>query len=445
VRLWDLTDDDDDRGGDVGEDDEGRGAVIMRPRSVVRAHDTGVTALKWAPSPCPVSSAADNDNERLLFSTDGRQEVLAWWVRANAPLVGFGIVLVGRAPVEGEGHEVRVTAMDVIRAPACSRTNSRRDGEQEREEEEAYVVGLAHSNSVIKLFRFSPADGSWCLLARTEYTTAALMTLVFMPPLGPGTVTTAGEGRRSAAPMFLTGSTDGYLALWQAPPPARGHSEEQDPPEPKLRSLRPLNPLAATHSLALYRWRGRGGEEEEEEEEEGEGLLVAAADHAGAVTLARLTNRPRRPRARSEPVETAAVKAGGIDEEEEEEEGEEGEWSITPYAGALGAHAAAAHAAVVLEGASMERADHGEDGDAERHPKQGRVVLLLSAGADMALRAWVVVPPPATGGGAVRLSALSRAASAVADAGGAIALPRPNGARDILIYGVGIELWRAHS
>ena len=467
VRLWECVDgpraDGDasraDASGEDGDDDGvGRGGAALLPRAVLRAHDTGVTGLKWGPAAAPARSTAPSSprgggggKSRLLFSCGGRQEVLAWRVRAGVPLVGFGVALAGRAPVEGRGHEVRVTAMDVVRAAPPRSPGGRDDGE-------AYVVGLGHSNSVIKVFRFAPAAGSWHLLARAAYTTAALTALCFVPPTGPHPLDSREE---EAGPLFLTGSTDGYLGLWRTPASesasADGSGADGDPPEPRLLALRGLNPRAATHALVLHRWRparGRGGGRA------GAEFLVVAADHSGSVSLARLSHHHhRRRRAEEEGTDASNSQAAGEEDEEEEgeEEGEgeeereeEGPWHIGPPLRVPRAHAAAALGAVVLDGGGAgaeddegddgeERADDGAAaaaaaGGAGTRPRAGeggrRRALLLSAGADMALRAWSAVrppPPPAARTAAACACGPSHAASAVADPGGAAPLPRPSG------------------
>jgi hypothetical protein len=115
----------------------------------------------------------------------------------------------------------------------------------------------------------------------------------------------------------------------------------------------------------------------------------------------------------------------------------------------------------VRVGSAKEGDEGGDEEEAGGEDHGEEEALVLSAGADMTLRAWSVRPPvPAPDGGAddaasgtrrsrgACIRPLARAASSVADTGGAAPLPGGRGGaagdgREALVFGVGVEVWLA--
>jgi WD40 repeat protein len=153
----------------------------------LQKHSAGIHHLQWASS---------SDAAEYLFSAGGYEEFNAWKV---SDVLGFGLGVVCEATLLdlSEERDLRIMSFDVV--PAMNY------GVKETEPSEtSYVIGLALSDSTIRIYSYSNRSG-FKRIAQGRYTSSCLTELRFLP---------SPDGYK----RLLTASTDGYIAIWEFSP-----------------------------------------------------------------------------------------------------------------------------------------------------------------------------------------------------------------------------------
>ncbi|KAJ6016315.1 hypothetical protein N7540_010906 [Penicillium herquei] len=142
---------------------------------VLNTHVSGLQHVSWS------------KNGRFLFTSGAEEEFFVWRVQW-VPSFGLATHLVASAPKGDKDSELRITSFDIIEV-------------QESGEECGFLLGLAFSNSTVKVFHYSPnTDNTFSLLAEWRYMENCLTQVRFLMH-GP-------------CVTLLTAATDGYLTLW---------------------------------------------------------------------------------------------------------------------------------------------------------------------------------------------------------------------------------------
>ncbi|EEP77475.1 predicted protein [Uncinocarpus reesii 1704] len=139
----------------------------------LKKHTAGIQHLQW--SPCG----------RFLFSSSGCEELFVWRI-SSIPGFGIGAMFSGECPKSKPVSDLRIMHFDMLRLGNA----------------DAFLLGLAYSNSVVTVFYYEPgaSGGSFELIARGQYSTNCLTHIRFI---------ISGQELH-----LLTSSTDRHLALW---------------------------------------------------------------------------------------------------------------------------------------------------------------------------------------------------------------------------------------
>ncbi|KAJ5385064.1 hypothetical protein N7517_002975, partial [Penicillium concentricum] len=142
---------------------------------VLDTHKSGIQQVTWS------------KDGRYLFTSAAYEEFFVWSVR-TIPVFGVATKLMAASPKDDEHSDLRIPSFDLLEVEEV-------DGEQ------GFLLCLALSNSVFKIFHFSPSNGGqFTLLARGKYMTNCLTQAHFL-------VT-------SSSVSLITAATDGYFTLW---------------------------------------------------------------------------------------------------------------------------------------------------------------------------------------------------------------------------------------
>ncbi|KAJ5551465.1 hypothetical protein N7461_006163 [Penicillium sp. DV-2018c] len=142
---------------------------------VLDTHRSGIQQVTWS------------KDGKYLFTSAAYEEFFVWRIR-TIPIFGIATKLVAASPKDDVHSDLRILSFDVLEVEEVS-------GEQ------SFLLCLAFSNSVIKVFHFSPSNGGqFTLLARGKYMTNCLTQAHFL-------VT-------SSSVSLITAATDGYFTLW---------------------------------------------------------------------------------------------------------------------------------------------------------------------------------------------------------------------------------------
>ncbi|KAG5976062.1 hypothetical protein E4U58_006397 [Claviceps cyperi] len=147
--------------------------------------------------------------DEYLFSSAGNEEFFVWRVRrlgAISAYTGLAVVCEGVFTEKSPVGDLRILDFDVSWA----------GGPGGREERGRMVVTLAFSNSSLKTYEYEcGGGGSFSLLAEGRYTGACITQLRHLG-FGDGASEDGdGDGNGNAKNLhILTASTDGHLALW---------------------------------------------------------------------------------------------------------------------------------------------------------------------------------------------------------------------------------------
>ncbi|OQE47377.1 hypothetical protein PENCOP_c001G03728 [Penicillium coprophilum] len=141
---------------------------------VLDTHKSGIQQVTWS------------KDGRYLFTSAAYEEFFVWRIR-TIPVFGVATKLVAASPKDDENSDLRIPSFDLLEVKEV-------DGEQ------GFLLCLALSNSVFKIFHFSPSNGQFTLLARGKYMTNCLTQAHFL-------VT-------SSSVSLITAATDGYFTLW---------------------------------------------------------------------------------------------------------------------------------------------------------------------------------------------------------------------------------------
>ncbi|KAG0158976.1 hypothetical protein PDIDSM_6496 [Penicillium digitatum] len=142
---------------------------------VLDTHRSGIQQVTWS------------KDGRYLFTSAAYEEFFVWRVR-TIPIFGVATKLMAASPKEDVNSDLRILSFDLLEVDEV-------DGEK------GFLLCLALSNSVFKIFHFSPSNGGqFTLLARGKYLTNCLTQAHFL-------VT-------SSSVSLITAATDGYFTLW---------------------------------------------------------------------------------------------------------------------------------------------------------------------------------------------------------------------------------------
>ncbi|CAG8898127.1 unnamed protein product [Penicillium egyptiacum] len=142
---------------------------------VLDTHKSGIQQVTWS------------KNGRYLFTSAAYEEFFVWRVR-TIPIFGVATKLMAASPKDDVNSDLRIPSFDLVEVEEV-------DGEQ------GFLLCLALSNSVFKIFHFSPSNGGqFTLLARGKYMTNCLTQAHFL-------IT-------SSSVSLITAATDGYFTLW---------------------------------------------------------------------------------------------------------------------------------------------------------------------------------------------------------------------------------------
>ncbi|KAG5918046.1 hypothetical protein E4U61_002128 [Claviceps capensis] len=191
-------------GAGVGRRELGGGAT-MRNMACIKAHVTGLQKLRWF-------------GDEYLFSSAGNEEFFAWRVRRlgdGSAYAGLAVMCEGVFTEKSPVGDLRILDFDVswVGGP---------------EGQGRMVVTLAFSNSSLKTYEYEcgggsgSGSGSFRLLAEGRYTGACITQLRHLgfwdgaseEDVGESDGSVNGHGNGTELHV-LTASTDGHLALWR--------------------------------------------------------------------------------------------------------------------------------------------------------------------------------------------------------------------------------------
>ncbi|CAG7953851.1 unnamed protein product [Penicillium nalgiovense] len=142
---------------------------------VLDTHRSGIQQVAWS------------KDGRYLFTSAAYEEFFVWRVR-TIPIFGVATKLMVASPKDDVNSDLRIPSFDFVEVEEV-------DGEQ------GFLLCIALSNSVFKIFHFSPSNGGqFTLLARGKYMTNCLTQAHFLVS--------------SSSVSLITAATDGYFTLW---------------------------------------------------------------------------------------------------------------------------------------------------------------------------------------------------------------------------------------
>lgn len=152
----------------------------LQCHAVLRKHSAGIQHLQWA--------EAAGGKSKYLFSAGGAEEFCVW---AVSWIPGFGLGVVCEAILNdlSEERDLRIMSFHAVAVGG------------EEGGESTYLIAIAFSDSTIRAYWYDRSHG-FEKLARGRYTSACLTQIHVMP-------------MPSGEAIFLSGSTDGHLQLWQ--------------------------------------------------------------------------------------------------------------------------------------------------------------------------------------------------------------------------------------
>ncbi|KAF4759769.1 hypothetical protein HAV15_006107 [Penicillium sp. str.  len=142
---------------------------------VLDTHKSGIQQVTWS------------KDGRYLFTSAAYEEFFVWKVR-TIPIFGVATKLMAASPKDDVNSDLRIPSFDLLEVEEV-------DGER------GFLLCLALSNSVFKIFHFSPSNGGqFTLLARGKYMTNCLTQAHFLV--------------MSSSVSLITAATDGHFTLW---------------------------------------------------------------------------------------------------------------------------------------------------------------------------------------------------------------------------------------
>ncbi|OQE17555.1 hypothetical protein PENSTE_c020G01120 [Penicillium steckii] len=141
---------------------------------ILKTHNSGIQQVTWS------------KNGRYLFTSAADEEFFVWKIGS---LASFGVttVLLATCPKTEQDSELRITSFDMV--------------EVETSGSEEYLVCLTLSNSKIRIFHFTPNEGSYFTqLAEGQYMTNCLTQARFLV--------------KDSSVGLITAATDGYFTMW---------------------------------------------------------------------------------------------------------------------------------------------------------------------------------------------------------------------------------------
>ncbi|KAF7716838.1 Uncharacterized protein PECH_006983 [Penicillium ucsense] len=142
---------------------------------VLDKHRSGIQQVSWS------------KNGQYLFTSAGLEEFFVWKVQKVSSL-GTCVKLVSESPKSEPDSELRVTSFDTIEV-------------MESNGEKGFLVCLTLSNSIIRIFHFSPYEQhQFTLLAQGRYMTNCLTQIRLWT--------------RGSSVSLVTAATDGFFTIW---------------------------------------------------------------------------------------------------------------------------------------------------------------------------------------------------------------------------------------
>ncbi|KAJ5684454.1 uncharacterized protein N7477_000799 [Penicillium maclennaniae] len=123
---------------------------------------------------------------QYLFTSSGFEEFFVWKLNF-VPSFGLATILLAASPKADPDSELRVTSFDVVEV-------------EDTGSGEGFLLCLTLSNSLFKIFHFSPSDAKFTLLARGTYMTNCLTQGQFWV--------------KDSSVSLITAATDGFFTLW---------------------------------------------------------------------------------------------------------------------------------------------------------------------------------------------------------------------------------------
>ncbi|KAM7189361.1 hypothetical protein V8F20_010177, partial [Naviculisporaceae sp. PSN 640] len=357
IRIWQYN------------DNKADGQISFKPLAVLEKHSAGIQHLKW-------------HGTTYLLSSAGQEEFFIWRVtRIESEYESLAVVCEAVYSDKSADGDLRIMDFDVSSLPLASATSSAQEGEEER-----LLISFALSNSEIKSYVYSKSRG-FRLLARGRYTGACLTQIRHLQVV---TRDDDDDGEGVVGIQLLTGSTDGYLAIWATSPSSSR--------EYSLSSVVKVH-QSTVKSLDIARIN---------QDNSAVGWLVATGGDDNALGFTRLVKSA-----------SSIIRA---------------KITATNRSRIAGAHAAAITGLTFVDGGKVE---------------ESRDILhVATASNDQRVKLWMVelngeeTQPP-------KVSLLDNQYSAVADPGDVEVIPSTSSSRDgsqkgkgkFMVGGVGMEVW----
>ncbi|CAK7568482.1 MAG: WD repeat-containing protein 6 [Sporothrix epigloea] len=173
VRIWDS-----------------RSQPEQRCLSVLKLHNTGLHNLAWIGDSCLISAA-------------GAEELFIWRITTipDSSYDGLAVLCESSYPDSTNDKVLRIIGLDASLDP-----------NDEEEAHGAVLLSVGLSNSILKTYRYTLANG-WQLLAQGRYTGACLTQLRHL------------QLQQARDLVMLAAYTDGHLTVWKASPVAQNGAE----------------------------------------------------------------------------------------------------------------------------------------------------------------------------------------------------------------------------
>ncbi|KAG5929704.1 hypothetical protein E4U53_002378 [Claviceps sorghi] len=402
IRIWEYVAAEKGQG-------HGQGGPTTRDLACIKAHVTGLQKLQWF-------------EDDYLFSSAGNEEFFVWRVTRlddSSAYAGLAVVCEAALTDKSPVGDLRIMDFDVSRVGTTGGGGRQEEEEEEEEEERGpgqeqgrgkgiMIVTMAFSNSSFKTYEYDCRRGSFRALAAGRYTGACITQLRH---LGFGA---RGNGKDREVHV-VTASTDGHLVLWGG---ARLDGADG------LQSYS-LQAACAVHqssikSLDMSREGARFR------------IVTGGDDNAvGFVLVAEV----------EEEVQGGTGTGTGTGTETETRTETRTAYEFASRAIVRRAHTAAVNGVALLPAGGH---DHDHDQGAEEGPeKRPEEMLAASVSNDQRVKVWRISADAAQ---ELRISLAACASSGVADPGDvAVLCPGARQPSQVVLGGVGLEVWRVHS
>ncbi|KAG5978859.1 hypothetical protein E4U55_005841 [Claviceps digitariae] len=412
IRIWEY----------ISSSEQG-GAPTMRNLACIKAHVTGLQKLRWF-------------EDDYLFSSGGNEEFFVWRLTRLDDLSAYaGLAVVCEAVLRDKSPvgDLRIMDFDISRV-----VMSEEEGEEEgiaeertgRHKKGMMVVTMAFSNSSFKTYEYDcRGGGSFRELAVGKYTGACITQLRHLGAetcgtetgTGTGTGTEAGAGAAGGGKELhiMTASTDGHLAIWGGARLDGGGFGTESVQRYSLRTAcavhqSSIKSLDVTRQGTQFR------------------VVTGGDDNAvGFVLIAEVEEEERRRRQEQQLLQGVTGTGTGTGT---------GTETRTTYEFVSRGIVRSAHTAAVNGVALLPAVQAHHQQDPTESPKE---MLGVTVSNDQRIKMWRISMDPAQG---LRVSLAACMSSGVADPGDVVTVldPGPGQSSQIVLGGVGLEVWRVH-